>query len=382
MSRLLSEYPPEKIRLFVGSHYDKLAPREGRLPCRRRVFPTTTKTGRFGLGRLKAALDFTLLPAVVCAAGWMAMRDGIRVILSVAHGYSFLAAALLSAVTGKPLVLIVHDDWLAMQGKSFFLGRRVLGRIYIWALRRSAHVYAVSPAMQECLRQLSGLDAELQLPAVDPPADRADGFVHREVDIRAPRIIYAGTFLTPDAFSILIEALKGDFLKERGVVDWRLELYANVDKNLFCRLVPEGDDSRIRLSGWVSQDQLADVLRQADILFLPNSFDQEQKSSVQTLLPTKTADYLRAGKPILVMAPPYSSLYRYAVAHRFAEVVGTHEPAETAKAIWEIISSKQHREILCRKAQELFSLHHDMRAQRSRFYERLKDLAVHRKGPL
>jgi glycosyltransferase involved in cell wall biosynthesis len=82
----------------------------------------------------------------------------------------------------------------------------------------------------------------------------------------------------------------------------------------------------INLRGWVSNLELRRALCRADILFLPASFAKEEVAVVVAGFPTKTADYMASGRPILVFGPEYSSLVRYARETGFAEVVS--EPGE------------------------------------------------------
>jgi glycosyltransferase involved in cell wall biosynthesis len=61
----------------------------------------------------------------------------------------------------------------------------------------------------------------------------------------------------------------------------------------------------------VPEEDVARVLAEADIAFLPLSFKSEMRHVVETSLPTKIAEYLAAGLPILVHAPSSSTVARY-----------------------------------------------------------------------
>jgi hypothetical protein len=51
------------------------------------------------------------------------------------------------------------------------------------------------------------------------------------------------------------------------------------------------------------QSELPRILSSADILFLPYSFSQIARKAIETAFPSKIADYLAAGRPILVFGP-------------------------------------------------------------------------------
>src|SRR6185436_4516024 len=45
ISRLLEEFPRDRILVLTGSYYESVSPQEGRLSCRHLVFPTSSQTG-------------------------------------------------------------------------------------------------------------------------------------------------------------------------------------------------------------------------------------------------------------------------------------------------------------------------------------------------
>jgi glycosyltransferase involved in cell wall biosynthesis len=120
--------------------------------------------------------------------------------------------------------------------------------------------------------------------------------------------------------------------------------------------------------GWVSQSELARELSSADILFLPYSFSKISRDAVETAFPSKTADYLAGGKPILVFGPKNSSLVRYASDQGFAEIVYEFNGAALARGIRKIASSPSYGKRLADRALEVFSSNHDIKCQRNKFY--------------
>jgi glycosyltransferase involved in cell wall biosynthesis len=120
--------------------------------------------------------------------------------------------------------------------------------------------------------------------------------------------------------------------------------------------------------GWLSQSELAGELSSADILFLPYSFSKISQEAVETAFPTKAADYLAAGKPIVVFGPKKSSLVRYASEQGFAEIVDEFSQAALARGIQKIALAPSYGEKLAARALQVFSANHDIRCQRRKFY--------------
>jgi hypothetical protein len=110
------------------------------------------------------------------------------------------------------------------------------------------------------------------------------------------------------------------------------------------------------------------------MLFLPYSFLEIARQAVETAFPSKIADYLAAGKPILVFGPQYSSLVRYAREQGFAEIVQEFSPRALAQSIEKITFSSGDRERLAGRSRQALSSNHDIGRQRRRFYLMLRNL--------
>ena len=85
-------------------------------------------------------------------------------ILTVAHGFSWLAASEFAHEMGLPLHLIVHDHW---PGTAF-----VFDRLLSWQQRQFGHAYrmaasrlCVSPSMEEEYRRLYRVPGQLLYPS-------------------------------------------------------------------------------------------------------------------------------------------------------------------------------------------------------------------------
>ena len=117
----------------------------------------------------------------------------------------------------------------------------------------------------------------------------------------------------------------------------------------------------------VAPENLASVYAQADALLLPLSFDEEQRGIVTTSFPTKTADYLISGVPILVYAPPYSSVVRSAKQDQWAAVVEDTNAESLSQALDRLITDIPWRRQLVRNALQTAKRKHDLKQRRAEF---------------
>lgn len=373
ISRLLESYPMSDLLMFTGSYFDNVSPKEGRLRCRQIVFPTTNETGRFGLGRIKSLIDWLAIPIITVCGAWLVKSNRIKVIVTIAHGHFFIAAALISRISGVPLILMVHDDWVAGVMKGSLVLKYFSVPIFRWVVKSAAHIYAVSPYMAKMLLEKYGTEAEVQMPAIDPRVMETPPTPVKS-ESECLRIVYAGTLTgaTDDSFNLLLNLIKSNKLLNYGIKDWELLLFvmATPKQARDCGW----ENERIKFRGWVSQDELKSALGMADILFLPFSFREEERYATSQAFPSKTADYLLSGKSILICAPPYSSLVRYGREFGFAEIVDEPNEQLLAESIGRIWASASYREELAFNSAAALKANHDINKQRLEFTRVINEL--------
>lgn len=373
VSRLLQDYPSDQITVLASSRYLKMSPQEGRLACDHIAFPTTKGWGRWGFGRIKNAIDWLMVPVLVLFCVGIIRRRRIQLMVSVVHDRFFIAAAFASWLTSIPLVLIVHDDWIHTQRRKTPSLKPVFAMLFRFAVRKAAHVYSVSAGMQNFVRDTCGRESELQLPAIAPYASEEMADVTSPGLLKNPvNILYAGGIV--QNAETLIRLIQKGSLEQFGVPTCCLDLYIPLTKEQFSERGWSHD--LINLRGWVSNMELRRALCRADILFLPASFAKEEAAVVIAGFPTKTADYMASGRPILVFGPEYSSLVRYASRCGFAEVVTDPSDDALAKGIRNIVSSPSRRAELVTRAFSVLSTNHDIFKQRQEFRRLAAELAL------
>lgn len=364
LSRLFCEYPADRLAVLSGSHYAGLAPSDGQVAGRQFLFPTTSKTGRWGIGRLKTLIDILMLPVLAVWGFKILRRLHVEAIVAVAHDSFFLVASALSRITKLPLILIVHDDWVATWSQQYRIFRPVFHHVFGGVARQAAYVYVVSPQMRDLLHSEFGVRAEFELPGTDPiEAEQRD--VEAATGDGTLDIVYAGTLTGAmyDSLSVLLRLVTSDRLRDLGVAEWVLHLYTPTPpEELFA------SSPHIRFHGWVAPAQLRKDMTKASVLFLPLSFRADQRAITETSFPSKTADYLAAKTPILVCAPAMCALTQYAREYGFAEVVTEPSDELLGRALARIGNSAELRARLREGAERAFAKNHDVRVQREHFF--------------
>jgi hypothetical protein len=326
--RLLQDYPPEKLRI-VETNLMRSLP-ERRL--------TGVTYGQFPLGhprplRTRFARAYSSWLTIASGRGYQRVAkllDGFQpqAVVTVAHGYSWDAAARFAADRQLPLHLICHDDWPRFANVFPFLKRRVdrrLGAVYQQASSR----LCVSPFMRDAYRERYGVSGEVLYPSRE-----ADAVVHEAPPAHLRKqggrltVAFGGTVNTPGYVRALVSL--ADALAPLG---GRLLIFGPLTAESARR---QGlDRPNVELRGLVSSAVLMERFRaEVDVLFVPMSFNPEDRPNMEISFPSKLTDYTAVGLPLLIHGPEYCSAVRWARENRdVAEVVPHHEATPLAAAV-------------------------------------------------
>jgi hypothetical protein len=218
-------------------------------------------------------------------------------------------AGAVAGATGLPLDVYLVDD---LEESARQAGQPVLARWTRTRERRlllnAARVFAISPGYTEHLLAKYGKRAEwLPLPF---PTDKVSPHPYRPRDRGAREIAFLG------AVNHLYLAPLRDLL--RAIQVWnrdsdedplRLVVMTYSSPRLVERELGRSEDLEIihRASDIKCRERLA----RSWAIFLPYSFEPEHRLMVSTSFPSKLAESLPAGRPLLVYGPAYASLPRY-----------------------------------------------------------------------
>jgi glycosyltransferase involved in cell wall biosynthesis len=271
-----------------------------------------------------------------------------QAILTIAHGYSWLTAGSLARKLRTPLHLICHDD-VTKTVRLCSPVRQWYNHQFEAVYRQSAAPLCVSPFMVEEYERRYGARGTVLYPSraadclvSDAPSERL-----RE---KRPKITcaFAGSINTLGyvrVIKVLAESLR--------VLGGRLLIFGPIRSE---EAVKAGfDQPNIELRGLLSSNELIGRLRdEANLLFVPMSFDEDDKSNMEINFPSKLADFTAVGIPLLIWGPPYCSAVRWARENvDAAEVVDAMDISQLTKALDRLASDPERRFKLAARALEL-----------------------------
>ena len=125
---------------------------------------------------------------------------------------------------------------------------------------------------------------------------------------------------------------------------------------------------------YVPYDDLPYKFGEADVLFLPYDFSEKAISFIKYSMPTKASEYMVSGTPILIMAPPDTSLVQYAEAYNWGDVVTDATIDGLVSRLSDLLLDKEKRKDLGRRAVKVALERHDANKVREDFRSQLVSL--------
>jgi glycosyltransferase involved in cell wall biosynthesis len=268
------------------------------------------------------------------------------------------AAHLAARKLGVPFFPYFFDHW-SQQAVFAPRLRRLAELVEPRILRRAATVIVPNEFLARDLEQQGPVRTVIVRNGCDIPAKLSTERMQRSSG-EAATIVYTGAVYAAnhDAFRNLAEALDSADLQAR------LDLYT---------AQPAEEIAQAGIHGPVSvhpHRPLAEIpalQAQADILFLPLAFDTPYPELIRSSSPAKMAEYLAAGRPILVHAPPDSFVSWYFSKHACGLVVDRLEPEPLAAAVRRLLEDGDLRRRLAIAAQGRAVADFDIVAARETF---------------
>lgn len=190
-------------------------------------------------------------------------------------------------------------------------------------------------------------------------------FDEKEINIVYTGAIYEAHY---DAFRNLIAAIK------------RLDR-PEIKLHLFTRR-PASELEEVDISDQivvyhehVPQSEITEILKQADILFLPLAFDSPYPEVIKTSAPGKIGEYLAVGKPILVHAPEDTFISWYFKKNMCGIVVDKNDVIALSEAINNLIVDRRLQAEITKQAIKKAKEDFDVSVVRPNFVKMMIDIS-------
>jgi len=143
----------------------------------------------------------------------------------------------------------------------------------------------------------------------------------------------------------------------RDMVGIEFQVYSRQSVDQLAVLGVTGTNVVLRQG--LSEDEIRERQVAADVLYLPMSFGERGRHIIETAQPAKSVEYMASGVPILIHAPAYAFVTRYAREHDIAIVVDQPGPEELTRVLTALISDRTDAQRKAARAAELASKSYD-----------------------
>jgi len=337
--RLLQDYPVDRLCIVEGN-YIATSQIEKRLP------QVAYNSISVGIKRLLISrLVFLYTSFLFLTAKWRSHQLNNLIntfkpeaILTVAHGLSWITAAELARKNELPLHLIVHDEWIYYTAVISPLKnkvKKVFGDIY----RQADSQLCVSPYMKQYYEKQYGVKGSVLYPsrAKDIPVfKRPSENLNKNSNFLV--FAYAGSINSKSYANSIV-----DLAKVLEKFDHKLIIYSPLSDESIEQLGL--NRSNVTTRSLIPSQKLIYTLRQeADVLFVPMSFDENERPNMEMSFPSKLTDYTGIGLPLLIWGPSYCSAVRWARDNlEVAEVVETKESTNLLYSIKKLTENLEYR---------------------------------------
>lgn len=258
-------------------------------------------------------------------------------ILTLHDRFGWLPAARVARRLGVPLHLILHDDWCRNVPVSASL-RRWFDTLFEQTYQEASGRFCVSPNMMEEYARRYGVPGTVLYPIQEPCLGSLFQAPLRTAT-SGLSVAFAGNIFSSGQWEML-RALAGVLASINGVL--LLLGPTTIEQAKSNGLT----GANVRIRGFLP-DLKAALREEADVLYLPMSFESHDRVNVKMSFPSKLVEYTSTGLPVLIQAPEYSSAARWCRDHPgAAELVASQSVDELAAALRRIITPGVRRRLI------------------------------------
>ncbi|RGC67415.1 hypothetical protein C5N14_18855 [Micromonospora sp. MW-13] len=331
---------------------------------------------------LRAFVDLSPLRVPAGARRWMREQRPQVVYATLGSIRQMRLAVLAARECGVPLVPHFMDDWpstLYTDRQTLGVARRALLAEVREVIRHSSYGLGISEPMAREYQRRYGLPFAAFGNCVDP-ADFAGrpGPARPATDGAVLDLVYVGG-LHLDRWRSLRQV--GEALGRLAADGLRARLTVHAPPQDLDRYGERLGLPGVRLGRSLASDEVAGVLRRADVLVHVESFAEEHCHFTRYSLSTKIPQYLAAGRPVLGFGPAELASMAHLDAAGAGAVVGVDDPARLAREVARLCADPALRERLGRQGLDFAVRHHRADQVAARFAETLARAARGPVGP-
>ncbi len=371
MRRLFADYPPDRLWALTASPSKQIAAAFDPVPPpERQVGVPRIEIARRWINKVGLILNYLLLPWTVWRGLRLVRKEKIEAIFNVPLEQFSIAAYFIHKITGIPIYMYVMDDPSGApraDGSQPLLYRTLMPRL----ARTCKRVWGVSDGMCEYFEKTYQVKCLPLLPLLDLDGFQKQRARRTDASNGSFHIVFTGSIYSAqvDALRRLVHVVDKESRENgHGKNAMQLTLYTSLPAQAMERMGVTGTNVR---RDEVKHEEIPKVLSEADVAFLPFSFDPGMRHVVETSFPSKIAEYLAAGLPILAHAPAYSTVALYCREHECGLVVDEPNEALLRDALVRLSNDAALRERLSAKALETAKQNHDATRIASDFLKQL-----------
>ena len=348
--RLLEGFPTDQLTVVHVTEGDPAPDKVDRqIPgIRYHQLPPSFRRGWYFTRMRHPRLFWTMLEM---HSEWQARKAALKIapfrpeaILTIHELFGWVIAGKLARNLEVPLHVVLHDEWFRnIPMAAPLVGRfeSSFGEVY----RSAASRLCISPYMEKEYARRWGASGTVLYPSrarasqryPEPPA----GLSRAGEPLRVAyggNVFHKGYWESLRLVASALESMNGQLLIFGPDK-------AQVDANGLNR-------PNVVAHGFV-YNMLERIRAEANVLFVPMTFEEREKANMQISFPSKLAEYTAAGLPLLIYGPDYCSAVQWARDHAdSAEVVSRPGSAGVNQALIKL-SEPGYRHKLASRALEL-----------------------------
>ena len=127
----------------------------------------------------------------------------------------------------------------------------------------------------------------------------------------------------------------------------------------------------LTIRGALRDEDVPGILKGADILFLPESFDARIARYIKYSISTKAHLYMMSERPALVYGPEEVAVVAYAKEEKWGYVVGRRDLQELRNAVHQLATNESVRDEIVKRGREVVYKNHEATVIREKFRQAL-----------